>query len=271
MLRTALKPRWIAALLLAFAISALFVWLSQWQLSRSKEAPPPQPSSTEQVKPLTETFEPGRPLGSDAADQMVSVNGQFDPLRQVLIQDRIREGESGYWVVTALRVDGVAPATVIPVARGWISGPSQADTVPSGPVRVTGRLLPSEAPRAARPVDGELPSLSTAELINRWDTPSYAAYIAATDIKFSDAPQPGAAALKPLEIGPQPQQERINWLNIFYAVEWIAFAGFSVFLWWRLVADDYRRRREAEDDADEANEVDSHSPDQRHQTSEATP
>ena len=36
----------------------------------------------------------------------------------------------------------------------------------------------------------------------------------------------------------------INWLNIFYAVEWIVFAGFAVFLWYRLVRDAHEREVE---------------------------
>ena len=37
-------------------------------------------------------------------------------------------------------------------------------------------------------------------------------------------------------------------MNIFYAIEWVVFAGFSVFLWWRLVADAHRRSFEDDDD-----------------------
>jgi hypothetical protein len=29
----------------------------------------------------------------------------------------------------------------------------------------------------------------------------------------------------------------VNWLTLFYALEWALFAGFAVFLWWRLVED----------------------------------
>ena len=29
----------------------------------------------------------------------------------------------------------------------------------------------------------------------------------------------------------------VNLLNLFYAVEWVVFAGFAVFLWYRLVKD----------------------------------
>ncbi|WHF22480.1 hypothetical protein QJS66_20905 [Kocuria rhizophila] len=35
-------------------------------------------------------------------------------------------------------------------------------------------------------------------------------------------------------------------LNLFYAVEWVVFAGFAIFLWWRFVRDDYLRRQNPE-------------------------
>lgn len=38
----------------------------------------------------------------------------------------------------------------------------------------------------------------------------------------------------------------MNWLNVFYALEWVVFAGFAVFLWWRLLADAHRRLRSPE-------------------------
>ena len=39
-------------------------------------------------------------------------------------------------------------------------------------------------------------------------------------------------------------------LNLFYALEWVLFAGFALFLWWRLVQDE--RERIAADAADAA-------------------
>jgi hypothetical protein len=32
--------------------------------------------------------------------------------------------------------------------------------------------------------------------------------------------------------------QKINWLSAFYFLEWLLFAGFAVFLWWRLVRDE---------------------------------
>ncbi len=43
---------------------------------------------------------------------------------------------------------------------------------------------------------------------------------------------------------PRPSQEvELNWLNLFYAAEWVIFAGFAVFLWWRLVRDVWEREQ----------------------------
>ena len=57
----------------------------------------------------------------------------------------------------------------------------------------------------------------------------------------TSALRPSAATCKPLNIGPQPPAQQVNWLNLFYSVEWVVFAGFALFIWWRLVKDDYRR------------------------------
>ena len=38
----------------------------------------------------------------------------------------------------------------------------------------------------------------------------------------------------------------LNWLNVFYAIEWVLFAGFAVSLWYRLVKDAHEREEEEE-------------------------
>ena len=35
----------------------------------------------------------------------------------------------------------------------------------------------------------------------------------------------------------------INWLTLFYAAEWVLFAGFAIFLWGRTVKDAVERER----------------------------
>ncbi|MDN4610904.1 SURF1 family protein [Arthrobacter burdickii] len=259
MLKTALKPRWILTLILAMTIAAVFVLLSQWQFNSSREAPPPAPSATENVRPLTGVLQPGTPLSAANADQMVSFEGVFLADTRVLVQDRLLGDEEGLWVLQAFEVGGSGVpagtdgASVIPVVLGWVPDAGDAASVPErqGAATVVGRLLPPEAPEVQRPVAGQVPTLSTAELSNLWDRSSYAAFVVASDVAVDGVEVPFAAGLEPVVVGPQPQETPVNWLNIFYAVEWVVFAGFAFFLWWRLVADDYRRTLEDEADAAE--------------------
>ncbi|MBD8044064.1 SURF1 family protein [Arthrobacter sp. Sa2BUA2] len=247
MLKTALQPRWIAGLILALAISTVFVLLSEWQFSSAENEGAPPAATTEEVRPLTEVFTPGEPLFATQADQMVTFTGSFQPEDQVLVQNRLQDGEEGYWVVTAFAVDGAPGDTLIPVVRGWTEDPSNAGTAPEGDVEITGRLLPPEAPVAGPQPEGTVAALSSAELANIWDEPLYSAFVTAHETQAAGQ-QDSANELETVVTGPQPQEKSVNWLNIFYAVEWFVFAGFAVFLWWRLLADSYQRSLEDEDD-----------------------
>lgn len=246
-------------LILAMTIAAVFVLLSQWQFDSSRETAPPAPSTTENVRPLADVLQPMSPLYATVADQMVSLDGEFLPGTRILVQNRLLEGEEGLWVVQGFAVDGTEdPASgeifVIPVVLGWVPAADDAAAVAEqqGAARVVGRLLPPEAPEVQRPVEGQVPTLATAELSNLWDRSSYAAFVVASDVAVDGAGIPFAADMEPVLVGPQPQETPINWLNIFYAIEWVVFAGFAFFLWWRLVADDHRRTLEDEADAAEA-------------------
>ena len=64
--------------------------------------------------------------------------------------------------------------------------------------------------------------------------------------------------MKALNIPAQPPAQQINWLNLFYSVEWVVFAGFALYIWWRLVADDHRR--DLEEDLPDENVPDDETP-----------
>lgn len=272
MFKTALKPRWIAGLVFAIVISGVFVLLSQWQFGRSTQPEAPVSSGTEDSKPLTEVLRPGEFFHGSVADQMVTAKGSYDADKQVLVPGRLHDGATGYWVVSAFAVQdapvlsgaGASPRTWIPVARGWVADAAEAGAPPSGTVELTGRLLPSEAPLPnTAPERGFATAVSVAELINVWEVSSYPGFVAATSEVANGADVSAAAVssqLKPLNIGPQPPPQKVNWLNLFYSVEWIVFAGFALFIWWRMVKDDYRRDLEDEEDGDD----DNHEPHQEH-------
>jgi cytochrome oxidase assembly protein ShyY1 len=261
-LKTALKPRWIAGLVFAIAISGVFVLLSQWQFGRSTQPEAPVSTATEETRPLTSVLQPGQFFPGTVADQIVSATGSYDPQKQVLIPGRLNDGAKGYWIVSAFAVkdapvltgSGASPQTWIPVARGWVADPADAAAPPSGTIELTGRLLPSESPVAhTDPGPGRASAVSVAELINDWNVSSYPGFLAArTELSGGNDVSPAAAggAVKPLLIGPQPPAQQVNWLNLFYSVEWVVFAGFALFIWWRLVKDDYRRDLEDALDAE---------------------
>lgn len=253
MLKTALKPKWIGTLIGCLLAATAFVWLSQWQFGRSTEAAPPPASATEKVVPLTSHFEPGRDMYATDADQMVSTTGEFVPGTAVLVSGRLLNDQSGYWVVGAFAVQGAPDANIIPVVRGWQATAAAPAALPAGKVNLEGRLLPSESPKAGRadPAAG-YPDLSTARLSNVWDRDSYDGFIVAFKATTASGEDvgPQAAGLEPVWVGPQPQDTTINWLNIFYGVEWVVFAGFAFFIWFRLVRDDYQRDAEYQAELD---------------------
>lgn len=246
MLKTALKPRWILALVGALVVATGFVLLSQWQFNRSQTDAPPPVTTTERAVPLTSHLKPATDLMARDADQMVTATGTFLPGKQVLVKNRIEDGQTGYWVVAAFEVADAPRHNTIPVVRGWQPDDATPAGAPAGVLEITGRLLPTEAPISQDAGQSAYASLSVAELINVWDVPSYSGFVVAGAVTAADGADRSAAAtgLTQVDVGPQPQERQINWLNIFYGIEWVVFAGFAVFLWYRLVADDYRRQRE---------------------------
>lgn len=246
MLKTALKPRWILSLLGALLVATGFVLLSQWQFNRSATEAPPPVTTTETPVPLTSHFKPTEVLMAYKADQMVEATGHFLPGKQVLVNNRLEDGVKGYWVVAAFEVKDSPGKNIIPVVRGWQADDSTPAPAPEGELELTGRLLPTEGPKARPAGATSFESLSVSELINVWDVPSYSGFLVAGPVTGANNVDHSAQAsgLAQVDVGPQPQERQINWLNVFYGIEWVVFAGFAVFLWYRLVADDYRRQQE---------------------------
>lgn len=270
MLKTAVKPKWIAALVFALAAAAVLVLLSQWQFNTSLQKDVAPPSVTEKIQPLLDTMEPGEAMLGNIEGQLVATSGHFDTTKQVLVPSRVQLGEVGYWVVTAFVVDGVTPLqgvaatkeVVIPVARGWVASTENIPAAPVGNITVEGRLLNSEGPVLTPDLPaGQISALASAELTNLWDVTTYAAFIVSHSemLGGQDVGAATSAELTSITVTATDQNDKVNWLNIFYAAEWFIFAGFALFLWWRLVADDYRRDQDAlfdieNDDVDDDSE-----------------
>ena len=228
------RPRWIGALILALAIAGGFAALGQWQLERSIESAAPPEVETETVIPLESVVQPQQPVRDDATGQLVRFEGEWIPADYVVLSGRINVAGPGFWVVGH---EVLADGASIAVALGWAgtadaaaSAITQLQASPPPP-RVTGRFLPSESPQENDFEAGEHSVLAVSELVNLWsEAPDgvYGGYV------IADA---APAGLELIDAPPPSTDVALNLLNIFYAVEWVLFAGFAIFLWYRLVRD----------------------------------
>ncbi|WP_411698515.1 SURF1 family protein [Conyzicola sp.] len=253
MWQLARRPRWIAALVLCLAIAFGFAALGQWQLSRSVDAGVPVDETTETPVPLAELAVAQQPLTAEAAGRRVTIEGTLVPGDFTVLSGRLNDRTPGYWVVAHLvatddATNEASAGASLAVALGWAATEEDAASAVSdfddrakrdqAPTDFGGRYLPSEAPQEDDFENGEQNSLSTAALVNQWveaPTTVYAGYL------VTDEATPGLDLIE----APAPSTEiSINWLNIFYAVEWAVFAGFAVFLWFRLVKDAWEREQE---------------------------
>lgn len=234
------RPRWIAALVLALAVAAGFAALGQWQIARSIESATVVERETEKVVELESVIEPGGAVPTALTGQLVSTQGTLVAGDYVILRDRVNGGTPGWWVTGHVITETGAS---LAVALGWAPNEQQAlDAAESldgedRQLEVDGRYLPSEAPQETN-FETTFSTMSVAALVNLWHDPAdsvYAGYVILTDA-------PGG--LEAID-SPAPTTEvTLNWLNLFYALEWVLFAGFAVFLWWRLVKDAWEREQE---------------------------
>ncbi|NQX11994.1 hypothetical protein HQQ80_10190 [Microbacteriaceae bacterium VKM Ac-2855] len=255
--QVARRPRWILALLLALAVAAGFAALGQWQLDRAvANHAPISDIDSESTVPLDSIAEPSVGLTAAADGQMVSTSTRLVAGDAQILGGRLNGGRSGWWVIAHTRTGAESGQPVdLVLAYGWTDDESEAQLVadrlnadPSSTAEfaVTGRLVANEGPEL--PADGSDPTtlttLSLADLVNRWSDVApdvYEGYVVV------DQPLDG---LETIDSPERVQDVSLNWLNVFYAVEWVVFAGFALYLWFRLVKDAWER--EAEEAADAA-------------------
>lgn len=250
-----LRPKWMGVLLLSLIVAGVFAWLGQWQLSQAIDTDPLPPGATETVEPLEEIVEPGEYLPEPYVGQRVETRGTWVPGDFLIVSTRFNDRVEGYWVTGQLRVDGHAEPTSIAVAVGFTDDRARAEQAvqtlneqaaeSTEPVEVTGRIISDEG--AVLPPRGEpyrMDRMSPAMLLGQWhDTEGLSMYrpyltsavaLAGLDPITSPAPELGGG---------------VNWLNIFYAAEWIIFAGFAFYIWYRLGKDEWELEVEAFEDA----------------------
>lgn len=245
MIRTALQPKWLGALLLAVAFAAVCGYLGAWQLDEARaqaRADAIERAAALPVSPITEVVAPQSPFPRDGSTRRITATGTYAPEQQFLVTDRRLDGAPGYWVVTPLVVTETGAA--LPVLRGFVTDPATAPGPPAGEVAIAGGLAPSESPQSEADLpDGVYRSIDLSLLVNAWDTEVYNAFVFATEETVAGQ----AVALDGLTLVPPPTgaSSELNLKNAMYAVQWWIFAAFGFFLWWRAVRQAHREELEA--------------------------
>jgi len=135
-LRAGLWPTLATLLLLPLLISLGF-----WQLHRAQEKRLLQAEFDRRQDEPPAPFE----LYHEPAEQLrfrrVQVRGTYEPKYQILLDNRVEQGQVGYYVITPLRIEGSESRVL--VNRGWVSLGSSRQVLPrletpDAPVDVTG-------------------------------------------------------------------------------------------------------------------------------------
>lgn len=250
------KPRWLAALLLALLVAGGFAWLGQWQLGHAITLENERSVDAEAVRPLAEATAAGETVTDGVAGTVLEISGAFVVGDFNVVGQRRNGGEQGAWVVGHLITDE-SPSGHLAVAIGWAPNREAAaralvqveSRLALGQITITGRYMPSDGP--VRPEAGEDPglllSMAPAQLVNLWqpfDGRAYAGYLVLHPVDGVDAQTLEDIGLDAIDSVPPLPVESINWLNLFYAAEWVVFAGFAVFFWYRLARDDWEKTHE---------------------------
>ena len=244
--RFLLTPRWWAInLFVALAVPFCLV-AGCWQLDRFQDRvdrhreQQRQATSQEAPRPLAELL----PLTTETVGEQATARGRYDAGHQLLVPNRTLDGEPGFYVLTPLLPEDGGPA--LPVVRGWLPGdadPASVPAPPEGTVTVSGALQAAESPsKVPGPTSGlpagQLGVIGAASLINLLP---YEVLDTWLTVREAEPPMRAVPPTVPEGTGLDARAFQ----NLGYTAEWFVFAGFTVFMWYRLL----RREAEAQRDA----------------------
>lgn len=208
-------------------------WLGEWQFGRLEDRKERNAivSVNEEREPvaLTEVLAPGRPVAEADEWRLVTVTGEYDVEKTVVVRYRTRESAPGVEVVVPLVT---ADGTAVVVDRGWFGtddpeiGPDELPAPPAGQVTVSGWVR-SDGTGSSTAVNGHSTRAISSETIGRAiDRPVFTGFLA---MKAED---PGATEdLEPVEL-----PELGEGPHFFYGLQWwffgiMAAGGFGYLAW----------------------------------------
>lgn len=188
--------------------------------------------------PLVSILRVGQPYPGSAIGRPVTLNGTWVPASTFYVADQPSPSQSsrrGYWAVTLVRVGSAG----VPVLRGWT--PSTSAPAVSGSFSMNGWLEPSDDTNGIQtgthpPIYG---SLSLAALAQTSPLRLLPGYVVA---RTGSTGTTGLVATGPTVTAGIAGTTGL--LNFLYGIQWILFAGLSIYLWWRWCRDWAYQQRE---------------------------
>ena len=224
--------RWLV-FTLAVMVTAALAGLGMWQLDRAEQ----KKALVKRMEQRTEA--PARPVArlaqmDDPAHYPVEDRGHFDETRSVLIDNRMRDGRAGYYLLTLFHTRS---GDNVLVNRGWIPRGPDRQTLPAipevqGEVRIRGHAHVHEDKtlvlREARLEEKSWPlrvqRVDRAALERHLDV-ELAPFI----VRLAPNTGPERGAQLPRE---WPQRQMGPQRHYAYAVQWFAMAVVAPVLFW---------------------------------------
>ncbi|MFF9771301.1 SURF1 family protein [Streptomyces sp. NPDC014636] len=246
MYRFLLTPRWWGINVFVLLAIPFCIFMGSWQLSRFEGRVQDHRAASERAasgqdgaaRPLRSML----PVDKNTSGRRVTASGRYG--EQLLVPGRELDGKRGFYVLTLLRTDS---GKALPVVRGWLPGTAdsaRAPAAPTGEVTVTGALQASETPgdngvsAAGGLPAGQTAAISSASLVN---LVPYRLYDAWVTLDKGDAGMKAVPASAPEGSG----LDLKAFQNLGYTGEWFVFAGFVVFMWFRLLRREVEFQRDA--------------------------
>ena len=226
-----LAPKILGLTVLALVMVAGMTVMGVWQLDVYNQSQTDDAAQVADARPvpLDTLLAPDQAFTAAANARPVIAEGAYDE-QQIVVE----RGADPPWLVAPLVTDS---GSAILVVRGLLTGSAATNEQslpppPAGRVQVVGSLQPSEGRgNDTNLTDDRVPTLSTAQLISDVSHDLYSGFVVLTDqtppstLERAAPPRPDASWTAGLR-------------NLMYALQWWLFAGFVIFLWWRMVREE---------------------------------
>ena len=221
MYRFALRPLWILSHLFAVAVVVAFVLLGLWQLDRHEQRA--DRNATVQARselapvPVVDALD-GVADADDLRFRTVTASGTYGD-RDLLVDNRSKDGLPGAWVLTPLRLDD---GTTLVVNRGFQfndGGRVTPEPAPAGPVSLEGTVTTWEGDGCGVRTGADGDPVGMACLRRPTAEDVFGAEVLPVVVQAQSATPPASDLLAPV-----PLPELDDGPHRSYAVQWFIFA-----------------------------------------------